>query len=286
MRQPLGCKILLVLITLALVMAGCSRMNLAYRNLHLLIPWSLDDYLDMTRDQRQRLDAQLREHLSWHCRTQLPVYLSAIDRLRRQAAEGQVSESALRAHYQQARQAINAIAVEITPTTIRLLKDLDEEQVRELGEAFQDDRREHEQKYLEPALAQQVRERAERVRERVEDWLGSTNSAQRQRIHEWAQGLGAQNRIWLANRGRLQQTLMDSVARRHEAGFEQRITELLQNPEAFWTADYQAAFPRLEQVTIDLAKDLFALSDSEQRRHFQKQLDDLHKDLRSLECLP
>lgn len=284
-RQTHGCKTLLLLVAICVIVAGCSRMNLAYRNLHLLIPWSLNDYLDMNRDQQQRFRAQLRDHLSWHCRTQLPVYLDAIERLRHQVAQGDINEATLRAHYQDAKQAIQTIAVEITPTTTQLLRDLDDEQIRELSEAFADDRREHDEKYLQPPLEQQIRERAQRMGERVERWMGNINAAQRQRILDWAQTLGGQNRLWLASRAQWQQTLIDALAKRQERDFEARIATLLQDPESIWTTDYRNAFARTEQAAIDLVSDLYALADADQRRHFEAQLEDLHDDLSSLDCL-
>ncbi|WP_181295493.1 DUF6279 family lipoprotein [Pseudomonas sp. Q2-TVG4-2] len=284
-RQVLGCKILLFLVALAVLMAGCSRMNLAYRNLDLLIPWTLNDYLDMNREQQQRFRAQLREHLSWHCRTQLPEYLANIERLQRQVREGNVDETALRGHYRDAKQAIHTVAVEITPTTTQLLRDLDDEQVRELDEAFEDDRREREEKYLQPPLAEQIRERSERMRERAEQWLGSTSAAQRQRILQWAHTLGAQNQLWLDNRVQWQRALSEAINERHEADFAQRVEKLLQDRESFWSADYRAAFARTEQAAIDLVSDLYTMSDAGQRRHLDEQLEDLRKDLSSLDCL-
>lgn len=68
------CLSLLVLSTLLLV--GCNRMDLAYRNLDVLVPWSLSDYLSMNRQQKGWLDERLKAHLAWHCRTQLPGYLT------------------------------------------------------------------------------------------------------------------------------------------------------------------------------------------------------------------
>ena len=285
-RQVLGCKALLVLLALTLVVAGCSRMNLAYRNLHLLIPWSLADYLDLDRDQQRRFRAQLREHLDWHCRTQLPGYLADIEQLQTQVRRGALDERTLRADYEKARRAIHAIATEITPTLTQLLAGLDETQVRELDEALEEDRRENRDEYRKPPLDQQIRERAERMSERVEQWLGSVSPAQRQRILTWSHSLGAQNRPWLENRAHWQQRLSEALADRHGAGFEQRITQLLQAPETLWSADYRAALGRAEQLTLDLVRELYKLSDAGQRQHFVGQLEDLRKDLGSLECLP
>jgi hypothetical protein len=285
-RQALGCKALLLLMIVTAALAGCSRMNLAYRNLDLLIPWSLNDYLDMNRDQQKRFREQLRGHLNWHCRTQLPDYLNAIEHLQIQVRQNQLDETALRAHYQYAKQAIQTIAVEITPTTAQLLRDLDDRQVRELNESFDEDRREREEKYLEPPLAQQIIERSERMHERVEHWMGSTSEPQRQRILEWAHTLGEQNRLWLGNRVHWQQALSDAIAQRHEAGFEERIARLLQDRESFWTDDYRAAFASTEQATIDLVSDLYAMSDAGQRRHIDERLEEMRNDLGSLDCLP
>lgn len=285
-RQTLHCKTWLLLVAIALIAAGCSRMNLAYRNLHVLIPWSLNDYLDMSRDQQKAFRGQLREHLSWHCQTQLPNYLETVAQLQQQVRQGDIDEAVLRAHYRDAKQAIQAIALEITPSTTRLLRDLDDEQVHQLKTALEDERRKREEKYLKPPLAKQVSERAERMTERADQWLGSTSAPQRQRIRDWAHALGPQNQLWLDNRAQWQRALTSAVEKRHEQGFEQQVARLLQDRESLWTADYQAAFARAEQATIGLVNDLYATSDAKQRRHFDAQLENMRRDLGSLDCLP
>jgi hypothetical protein len=285
-RQTLRCKAWLVLIVITLVVAGCSRMNLAYRNLHLLIPWSLNDYLDMNRDQQKAFRSQLREHLSWHCQTQLPTYLAKIEHLQLQVRQGSVDEAALRAHYQDAKQAVQAIALEITPTTTRLLRELGDGQIRQLNAALEDERREREEKYLKPPLEKQISERAKRMRERVDQWLGSTSVSQRQRIREWAHTLGPQNQFWLDNRAQWQRALVAALEKRNEQGFEEHVAKLLQDRESLWTAEYQAAFATAEQASIDLVEDLYATSNAKQRRYLDDQLEGLRKDLSSLDCLP
>lgn len=285
-RQTLGCKALLLLVAFTVLIAGCSRINLAYRNLDTLIPWWIDDYLDLDRDQQKRFRAQLRDHLSWHCQTQLPAYLDTLGQLQHQVRRNEINEATLRIHYQDAKQAIRTIAREATPTFTQLLRDLDDGQVKTLNEALEKDRREREEKYLQPPLDRQISERAERMGERFEHWLGTLNAAQRQRILAWAHTLGEQNRLWLDNRVQWQRALSAAVAQRHEAGFEERIAKLLQDGEAFWTAEYRAAFDGIEQAALELASDLYAMADADQRRHLDRQLENMRKDLGSLACLP
>ena len=285
-RLTPGARALLLLLAMAVTLAGCSRINLAYRNLDLLVAWSLDDYLDMNRNQQARLREQLREHLAWHCRTQLPDDLLALQRLRRQIERGELDAHAIRSHYQDIRQAIAAVAVEVTPTTVQLLRELDDRQVSQLAEALARDHQEHADQYLAAPLPQQIRERAERMSTRIEHWTGTLNAAQQQRILAWAHALGGQNRLWLENRQRWQASLLDALAERQAAEFEQRIARLLQQREAMGTADYRTALACNEAATIALIGDLYALSDAQQRRHLDKRLQRLGQDLGSLDCLP
>ncbi|WP_313085373.1 DUF6279 family lipoprotein [Pseudomonas sp.] len=277
---------LLLVMAMVVALSGCSRLNLAYRNLHILIPWSLGDYLDLNREQQARFRDQLREHLAWHCRTQLPNYLDALAILERQVREGRIDEPTLRTHYRQAKAAVRTIAVAITPTAVELLQSLDDRQVRGLDQAFERDRREHGEEYLQPPPVQQINDRAERTRKRVEQWLGSTNPAQRERIRAWARTLAGQNRYWLANRAQWQHALIDALEPRHAPGFEARISTLLQDREALWTDDYRAAFGRTEAAAFDLVTALYANADERQRRHLAEELDALRSDLASLNCLP
>src|SRR5690606_38752660 len=196
----LGLQTGLLLLAMAVVLAGCSRINLAYRNLDLLVAWSLDDYLDLNRQQQARLRERLREHLAWHCRTQLPDDLDALQRVRQQIRQGELDERAIRSHYEDIRQAIQSVAVEITPTTVQLLRELDERQVSQLAEALARDHQEHLEKYLAAPLPQQIRERDERKGVRVDQWLGKLDDAQRQRILGWDTSHGYIERICLGVR--------------------------------------------------------------------------------------
>lgn len=279
-------KILLLLLAMAVALAGCSRINLAYRNLDLLVSWSMNDYLDMNRNQQSRLREQLREHLAWHCRTQLPNDLDALQRLRQQVRQGELDERAVRSHYQDIRQAIGSVAVEVTPTTVQLLRALDDRQVLQLAEALAQDHQEHQEKYLAAPMPQQIRERAERMGKRVKRWSGKLDAAQQQRILVWAHALGGQNRLWLENRRHWQTALLETLSERHEADFEQRIAHLLQERDSMGTDAYRAALAHNEDATIALISDLYALADTQQRRHLDNRLQRLGNDLGSLDCLP
>lgn len=133
----------------ALALAACSRIDLAYRNLDRLVPWSLGDYLDMNSEQKALLDDRLREHLAWHCKTQLPGYIDWLDRVRGMVADGQVTDQALQQRTREAREAIGRVAEEITPSATELLRGMSDSQVAEMREAFREDISERQKKYVD-----------------------------------------------------------------------------------------------------------------------------------------
>jgi hypothetical protein len=279
-------RLLLLTLLTALLISGCSRATLVYRNLDMLVPWSLNDYLDLDRSQQRELRERLRQHLAWHCSTQLPGLLASLQQLERESASGRLEREDLAPHYHGVREAMHSIAVEVTPTATDLLRALSDAQVDELRRSLAENRREHREKYLEPPLEQQIRDRAERMQERLQYWFGPLNAEQRQRVLLWAHTLGEQNRRWLDNRERWQQMLLAAVEERHGDDFDARIARLLQEREALMNDSDRATLQRAERAGLDLVADLHTLADDGQRAHLTNRLAQLQTDFGSLKCLP
>ncbi|MCW8276710.1 hypothetical protein IMF27_14405 [Pseudomonas sp. PCH199] len=272
-------------LTVTLALGACNRMGLAYRNLDVIIPWTLSDYLDMNGEQKGWLNDRLKEHLSWHCTTQMPGYLDWLDRLQTMVATNQVTDAALQARTEEAEQAIAETAREITPSAIELLQGLDDKQVAEMNEAFAKDQRKRQEQYLKPSLDQQVKERGERMEKRLNDWLGPLNPHQQQRVVAWSDALGDQNTQWIANRVHWQKQFSAAVSQRHSPEFPQRIETLLVKRETLWTPAYRQAFAKTEAQARSLFVDLMTESTPVQRERLQTKIEGVRKDFSDLKCL-
>ncbi|MDN3222558.1 DUF6279 family lipoprotein [Pseudomonas nunensis] len=278
-------KRIALLVTITLALGACSRVGLAYRNLDVIIPWTLSDYLDMNGEQKGWFNERLKEHLSWHCTTQLPGYLDWLDRLQAMVETNQVTDEALKARTQEAKQAIAQTAKEITPSAIELLQGLNDQQVAEMNDAFAKDQRKRQEDYLKPSLDQQIKDRGERMDKRLNDWLGPLSPTQQQRVTAWSKALGDQNQQWIANRVHWQKQFSAAVAQRQSAGFPQRIEMLLVNRESLWTPAYRQAYANTEDQARGLLVDLMAESTPEQRQRLLKKIDGVRKDFNDLKCL-
>ncbi|MFG6205034.1 DUF6279 family lipoprotein [Pseudomonas retamae] len=278
-------KHIAALLIFTLALGACSRVGLAYRNLDVIIPWTLGDYLDMNGEQKDWFNERLKEHLSWHCTTQLPGYLDWLDRLQSMVESNQVTDAALQQRTTEAKQAIAETAREITPSAIELLQGLDDKQVAEMNDAFAKDLRKRQKEYVEPPVAQQIRERGERMEKRLGDWLGPLSDKQKQRVAQWSAALGDQNTQWIANRAHWQQQFSAAVTQRQSPEFAQRIETLLVNRERLWTADYRKAYANTEAQGRALAVDLMAESTPQQRERLLKKIEGVRKDFNDLKCL-
>ncbi|MNM48571.1 hypothetical protein D3C81_595580 [compost metagenome] len=282
------CKYLrpcLFLLVPALLAVACSRIDLAYRNLDVLVPWTLNDYLNMNRQQKTWLNQRLKQHLAWHCRTQLPGYLTWIDEVRQMVASGQVTEQQLQVRTQQAKQAIAKVADQITPSAAQLLRAMDDEQVREMRQAFTEDIRERQAKFVKTPLARQIQARAERMEKRLTPWLGELSPQQQVRIMTWSQGLGEQNRQSIANRANWQAHFSEAMEQRQSASFEPRLEQLLKNRESLWTPEYRQVNQRAEREARRLLVDIMAQSSEQQRQHLEQKLSQVRKDFSQLKFM-
>ncbi|MCO7515821.1 DUF6279 family lipoprotein [Pseudomonas guariconensis] len=284
-HPPRTLRTALIVLVLALAVVACSRIDLAYRNLDVLVPWSLGDYLNMNRQQKAWLDQRLEQHLAWHCQTELPGYLDWLEQIRRMIATDQVTDQALQQRIVEARQAIGRVAEAITPSATELLRGMSDEQVGEMRQAFRDDIRKRQARYVETPLSRQIEARAERMEKRLKPWLGELNATQRLRVLTWAQALGDQNRQWIANRAHWQQQLLLVMNQRDTPSFEPRLAQLLQRKESLWTPEYRIAFQNSEQQTRHLLVDLMKQSTPGQRQFLQERLAKVRSDFSGLKCM-
>lgn len=278
-------KLLVMVLSLSLVLAGCNRVGLAYRNLDVIIPWTLSDYLDMNAGQKSWFNDTLSKHLAWHCSTQLPGYLDWLDRLQQMVDNNQVTDAALQTRTAEAKQAIADVAREVTPSAIELLKGLDDQQVKEMNDALAKDLRKRQDEYLKPPLEQQIKDRAERMSKRLDTWMGPLSTSQQNRVAAWSTALGEQNQEWIGNRARWQAQFIDAVKQRQSADFPQKMQQLLIDRESLWTPQYRVAYARTEAAARSLLVDLMAQSTAQQRLKLTQKIDGVRSDFKALKCL-
>ncbi len=274
----------LLLIAGLVLLTSCSRLEMGYRNLDLLIPWSMDNYVSLTGEQKAWLKPRLTQHIAWHCETQLPRYADWLQRSAALAAQANPEAARFHAQFSEFRQAVDDIVVQVTPDLTELLQGISPTQVQELEENLAKQNKEQREDYLELPLDEQIADRAERMEERVKPWFGRLHPEQKARIKMWAQQLGDYNRGWLDNNRRWQQAFVAAIKARQGEQFPSQIKRLLQERTSYWTPEYQQQFDAAQVALSDLFADLVSSADVKQRERLQERLEGMRKQLADMTC--
>lgn len=273
-----------MLAALSILLGGCSALSLSYSNLDWLINWRLNDMLDLSPPQQEWLEPRLQADLNWHCSSELPRYLDWMHHTQNLINEPNPSPEKLTAQFTAAGEALRRIGTQITPTTIGLLKSLSDEQVAHFSEKLTEETEKYREKFVQPPIAVQIKERSERMADRLEGWLGKLDASQLKRIDRWAAGLGAQNSLWLNNRLRWQAQMEKNLAIRKTDAFAEQMARLLQSPQDYYDAQYREAYPQAQQALAELLSDLLVSADAEQKQHLTERLRDMRQELAQLIC--
>ncbi|SDS68662.1 DUF6279 family lipoprotein [Pseudomonas oryzae] len=271
------------LLLVLLMLAACSRLELAYRNLDRLIEWKLDDYLSLDAAQSDWLEARLDAHLAWHCRHELPRYLDWLDRQRPLLAASPAPEQ-LEGPLAQTRQLLQPTLLQVAPDAARLLAGLSKAQIDELEGNLATEQRKLRERYLGGSREKRLAERMERAETRLEFWLGPLYPQQRAYLRFWASRQEANVRPWLDFRERWQAHLLAELRQSPPAERAARLQPLFGEPERYWGADYRRTLEHTQQILAELLSELWASATPAQRAHLMQRLDHLHEDLAGLPC--
>ncbi len=67
-------KKLVITFLLALSLVACSGFKFTYNNISWFLPWYLDDYLSLNREQEKEFDHHFNQIWLWHRKNELPQY--------------------------------------------------------------------------------------------------------------------------------------------------------------------------------------------------------------------
>lgn len=171
------------LLLAALLLAGCSSINLAYNESPRLAAWWIDRYLDLDRAQSRQLDVALRELLAWHRRHELPALITWLQHADA-ALDGGVSEAELNSLEEELTASVERTLLRAAPLARPLLASLRPAQWQHLQARQARRLAEWREEQAEPGA------RAREFEKGLERWLGGLEPALRRRAHidasQWA----------------------------------------------------------------------------------------------------
>jgi len=263
---------------LTLVVAGCSTA-FTYRHLDWLIPWYVDGYVDLTRDQRHLLQDQLWPVLAWHEEEELGHYLDILDRLETELQK-EVSAEQVRSWADEVIAAVERVEQNMLNVALEFSESLSDEQLAEFMESVWEEHREYEDEFLSRTDQEYVEENAENLEEFLERFTGRLTDRQEDTLLRAAGSLRRFDSVWLEDHEQWLNTLGPLLKR--EPGWEQAIRVAYANGTLQRSQEYTDLLEYNTEVVSTAFAEVLNSMNEKQRKHVFAEIEDLRSQVQRL----
>jgi hypothetical protein len=271
-------KRLFAALLLTSLLTGC--MSFTYNRLDWLIPWYVDGYVDLTRAQRQALQAHLAPRLEWHRKEELARYIELLERIETDLG-GPLQASDVRKWAEELLVAAQRVQRSLMDAALEFGEKVSDEQMQEFVDSLWSRQREYEEEFLQRSDTEYAEDDFENLSDFLKRFLGRLSDEQRAELLEASGQLKRFDRAWLAERRAWLETLEPLILARGPgwqaavmAAYEARLDE--RSPA------YHAAFEHnLNLIAAAYAKALSTMSER-QRGRAQQEFSDLKQRMRKL----
>ena len=258
--------------------AGCTA-TFTYNNLDWLIPWYVDGYVDLTRDQRQHLEDRLEPLLEWHRDEELVRYIALIDRMEADLA-GPVSATTVQTWIDGIETAAARTEANMLDLALDFGATMNDAQVAELVASLWERQREYEEEFLPRSDAEYRQDSFDNLADFLERFTGRLSKPQEQRLSEASAALQRFDRAWLEERA-MWLTQLEGLLQR-EPGWQQAVRDRYLARREERTPEYRKILSHNLAVITAAIADVLNQSSEVQRQRTAAEIERIRARLRKL----
>ena len=198
-------KPILFLLLAAGSLAACTA-SFTYNRLDWLIPWYVDGYVDLDREQRRLLRQQLAPPLEWHREEELARYVALLDRIEADLADTDANANAIadasmvRSWVDEVLEAAMRVERSMMSVALEFGGNISDEQMREFVGSLRERQREYEDEFLERSDAEYADDTCENLTDLLERFLGRLSPGQQAALRQASDRLQRFDAPWLEER--------------------------------------------------------------------------------------
>lgn len=260
-------------------LVACSSTTFVYNRLDAILPWYLDDYVELNGEQERLLDQALQPFLDWHRMQELPRYVELLESLDSRL-EQPVTPEVLQGVYSGFEEAWLRLEQESLVWLLELGDSLSDEQVAELLAYLQGRQQEYEEEYLRRSEQEYREDSYESFADSMREYLGRLTPEQRERLRAATASLQRSDAAWLQERAAWLQRL--SVLLQRQPGWHQGVRDAIARREETVSPRYQEIFEHNLEVIFTSVADVLNSRTEKQDRHLRAELASLREDLETL----
>lgn len=269
----------LALLLLCLVLVGCSGTRFMYNRLDFILPWYVDDYAELDRQQEAYLDERLEPFLAWHRTYELPCYLTLIDGING-ALDRELTSDDIAAITRDAEEAWYRTEDEALDWLLDLGGKLSDEQVEGFLAALEEKQVEYEEEFLERSDEEFHEDSYDNMVDTASDYLGRLEREQKDVMRAASSELRRVDQEWLRERAAFIERLRELMKR--EPGWQDAVRDMIAARDDNVSPEYLEAFEHNVAILQRVTADTLNSRTEKQDKFLRKRLDGLHNDFVAL----
>ena len=262
----------------AALLAGCTA-SFTYNHLDRLIPWYVDGYVDLTRDQRKTLRGRLEPVLQWHREEELVRYIGTLDRIEADL-NGTVTAGMVQAWIDDLAAAVERSEESLLALALEFGATLSDAQMAEFAGSLRERQQEYEKELLGRSDEEYRRDSYDGLADLLERFTGPLEDAQEQRLRATAKDLRRFDRAWLEERANWLETLEPLLQR--DPGWQAQVQTAHAARKAQRTPKYREYLAHNMAVISAGVADVMNQLSAAQRKRVALEIDELRNRLREL----
>jgi hypothetical protein len=266
-------------LAMLLLLAGCSSTTFVYNRLDFILPWFLDDYVELNREQKASLDQLLKPFLRWHRVEELPQYVLILREMEAHL-DADVTAESVAGTFSELERAWLRLEEAALNWLLLLGDQLSDRQIAEFLAVLQEQQLEYEEKYLDRSDAQQREDSYDDFLDGLQDYLGRLDISQRAVLKQASVDMGRMDGLWLEERAVWLAQLSSTLQR--APGWQQALRNTRDDREANYSPQYRDIYTHnLKIIQAAIASVINSRSPRQDRR-LRKKLKNLREDFETL----
>jgi hypothetical protein len=205
------------LIFFLVFLVGCSSTTFVYNRIDFLLPWYLESYVDLNREQKQDLKQLLIPFFKWHREEELPNYLAIIEDLEL-ALDASVEFETIAGITYDVEESWFKLEDRMLLWAIPMTRELSSKQLDGFIQSMQTKTEQSEKEYLNRNLQTYQNDNYKRLRKNLRRFMGGLNKEQLGLVSAASKEMIRVDGQWIANRKALIEKLKGILER--EGGWE------------------------------------------------------------------
>ncbi|ENM3788549.1 MULTISPECIES: DUF6279 family lipoprotein [Vibrio] len=261
---------------LCTLLVGCAT-KFVYHNLDWFVIDYAEDFVDLNKQQKTLIKQTMPSLQSWHRAQELPDYLAMMDELSalslREVTVEQVAQyqEKMRLYYQR-------LVIKLLPDVSRLAATLSEEQTEQFMQAFIKRHDKFAKKFIKMDERELRDFYQERIKDRLEDWLGPLNKSQQELVKVWSNKIQPTANDWIGFQTTMREQVRTLLQQRTQPeAFQVQLESLLLNPEQYYGMILKAKLSYNRELGQRYVVQILQNSSDKQQQHWQDELADWQK---------